>query len=305
MAPIHRFLLMLTLTMMWSPSFLFIKLAVEDFPPLVIVALRVSLATLLLVGIMLWKRISLPVSFTFWFHATMMAFLASALPFFLFCYAEQYIESALAAILNGCTPMFTAILAQLFLPSDRITPQKAMGVALSAGGLLLLFAPNIITGLSGTAMGLIAGTTAALSYAISHIYAKKYITGLPQFVAPTSQLISSTVLMVPLTLWFESPFSLPIPSFTAMAAVGGLALFGTVIAFIIYYKLMEVSGPTAISTVACFFPVGGMILGFFFLGETLTLGGLLASGMILVGLMTVNEVISWGFLTRKPVLQKD
>jgi drug/metabolite transporter (DMT)-like permease len=305
MSPIHRFLLMVALTATWSPSFLFIKLAVQEIPPLTIVALRVALASLMLIGILFWKRISLPLNSKFWFHAFMMAFFASAFPFFMFCYAEQYIESALAAILNGCTPMFTAILAQLLIPSDRMTPQKLIGVGLSAGGLFLMFAPNIASGLSGTTLGIAAGTMAAFSYALSHIYAKKYIAGQPPFVAPASQIIASTALIGPLALWFDAPLSLPFPSMAALGAIGGLALLGTVIAFIIYYKLMEYSGPTAISTVACFFPVGGMILGFLFLGETFTLGGLLAAGLILIGLMTVNDVISWGTLIRKPALQKE
>lgn len=291
MSPIRKFLLTLALTFMWSPSFLFIKLALQDFQPLTIAALRVSIAALLILGILYFRAGVLPKEKKFWFHAAVMALFASVAPFYLFAYAEQSIESALAAILNGTSPMFTALLTLYFLPSDRLTPQKALGIGLSAGGLFLLFAPNIANGLSGTLSGIMAGTLASISYSLSHIYGKKYISQQKPFVAPAAQLLMSAAYLVPLAIMIESPFSGPSPSWSAIGGILGLACFGTTIAFILYYKLLEYSGPTAISTVACFFPVGGMLLGFFFLDESFSLGNMLASLMILSGLMTVNEVL--------------
>jgi len=291
MTSARRLLLILALTAMWSPSFLFIKLAVQELPPFTVVTLRVALATAVLGLILLWYRRALPTDWLFWAHSMGMALFASVFPFVLFCYAEQTIESALAAILNGCSPMFTALLAHLFLPSDKLHPQKLLGIALSGSGLLFLFAPNIANGLSGTTLGIAAGAGAALCYAISHVYAKKYIVGKAPFIAPTAQLFCSSLLMAPLMLYFDAPWTLPMPSFQAMLSVFGLSFFGTVIAFIIYYKLLENCGPTAISMVACFFPAVGMLLGFVFLGESLSWGCLGASFMILLGLMIVNEIV--------------
>lgn len=291
MTPAKRIFLILALTAMWSPSFLFIKLAVEELPPFTIVALRVSIATLILGCILTLKKQSLPKEPLFWFHTTIMALFASVMPFALFCYAEQTIESALAAILNGCSPMFTALLAHLFITTDRLNPQKIVGIGLGAGGLAALFAPNIAAGLSGSTIGILAGASAALCYAISHVYAKKYITGQPPYVSPTAQLLCSSILLLPLMFFYDDPLNLPFPSLKAWLGIGGLSLFGTVIAFIIYYKLLEHCGPTAISMVACFFPVGGMLLGFAFLGETLSWASLGASFMILLGLLFVNNAI--------------
>lgn len=276
---------------MWSPSFLFIKLAIAELPPFTIVTLRVLISTLILGGLLALKRQPLPKSPIFWFHASVMALFASVAPFALFCYAEQTIESALAAILNGCSPMFTAFLAHLFIPSDRLQPQKVVGIALGAGGLASLFAPNIANGLSGSTLGILAGSAAAFCYAVSHIYAKKYITGQPPFVSPASQLLCSSLMLLPLMFLYDDPLNLSPPSVTAWIGIAGLSIFGTVIAFIIYYKLLEHCGPTAISMVACFFPVGGLLMGFLFLGETLSWGSLGASFLILFGLMIVNNVI--------------
>lgn len=299
MSPIKRFLLILALTMMWSPSFLFIKLAVHDLPPMTIVSLRVTIAAIILGGVLLWQGRGFPWEWSFWLRTTMMSFFSSAFPFTLFCYAEQSIDSALAAILNGASPMFTAILAQIFVASDRMNAQKAVGIGLSGAGVLLLFAPKLLEGVSGTTVGMAAATLAAFSYSVSHVYGKLYTTGQKPFVAPTAQFIVNALMLWPFALWNDDVFHLPMPSLEAVIGIFGLAIFGTVLAFIIYYKLLDHCGPTAISMVASFFPVVGMFLGFVFLGETFTFSGIIAAGMILTGMLTVNEVISFQLLKPK------
>lgn len=304
MSPLKRVVLILALTSMWSPSFLFIKLAIAELPPLTIVTCRVSIAAALMGLLLLWKRRTLPKNPQFWIHSGILALFSSVFPFCLFCYAEQTIESALAAVLNGSAPMFTALLAHQFLPSDRLHPQKILGIALSAGGLFFLFAPNFQQGFSGTALGMLAAVMASFSYGVSHVYAKKYQTGHVPFVVPTAQLICSTLFLIPLMFYFDAPLQLAIPSSKAILGICGLSLFGTVLALIIYFTLIEHCGPTAISTVACFFPVVGMILGFFFLGESLSWAGLAASALIFLGLLIVNEVIDFRKETKEAAVPK-
>lgn len=292
MSPVKRFLLMLALTCMWSPSFLFIKLAVEEIPPLTIASSRVTIAAIMLTIILYGKGFSFPRDRRFWMCTSIMAFFASVLPFYLFCYAETSIDSALAAIINGTTPMFTAVLAQIFVSSDRMTPQKVLGVLFSCCGVLVLFARQLTDGVNGTMLGLSAATLAAFCYSVSHVYGKLYTTGSKPFVAPASQLVLSSLMLLPFSLYFEPISELAMPSWTAIGGVLGLAIFGTVTAFAIYYKLLEHCGPTAISTVACFFPVNGMILGFFFLDETMPPEGILGSMMVLIGMVLVSEVVT-------------
>lgn len=293
MSSLKRFIFMLTLTFLWSPSFFFIKLALEDLPPMTIVALRVSLAAIVLTGVLAWKKTKLPTDLNFWIRISFMALLAAAFPFCLFCYAEQSIDSALAAIFNGASPMFTAVLAQLFVPSDRMTKQKVLGVLFSCVGLILLFLPKLFAGVDGSTLGMAAALTAAFSYSASHIYGKLYLSGkgIKPYVAPTAQFIAASLMICPLAFYHDQVWNLPMPSLTAISGVLGLVFFGSVTAFIIYYKLLEHSGPTAISTVACFFPVAGMFLGIVFLGETFTSTSMLASIIVFLGMLLVNEVI--------------
>lgn len=294
----------LALTAMWSPSFLFIKLAVEDLPPITVAASRIALATVILFMILRWKGYTMPKTWSFWGHAAIVGIFSTAFPFCLFCYAEQTIDSSLAAILNGTTPMFTALIAHLVIPSDRLNLTKTVGILCCALGLVTLFAPNLLAGVTGTTEGMLAATTAAFCYSIHHIYGKKFFTGHKPFVAPTSSLAISALLLWPFALYFERPFELPMPSLSAIGGICGLAVFGTTLAFIIYYKLLEESGPTAISLVACFFPVGGILLGVLFMNETFTILHLVAAAMILFGMGIVNGVIKMKFLERKPSLEQ-
>jgi len=187
--------------------------------------------------------------------------------------------------------MFTAVLAQIFVASDRMTPQKILGVFFSCCGVFVLFARQMFEGVDGTTLGLAAATVAALCYGLSHVYGKLYTTGSKPFVAPAGQLLVSAILLVPISLYYEPIADLAVPSMSALGGILGLVLVGTVCAFIVYYKLLEHCGPTAISTVACFFPVNGMLLGFFFLGETMNPEGLLGSMMVLTGMVLVSEVV--------------
>lgn len=305
MHPVKKLLLMMALTLMWSPSFLFIKLAVQDLPPLTIVSLRVTIASIFLLGILWFTGRRLPKSLSFWAITLGMALFSSIIPFTLFCYAEKSIDSALAALLNGTTPMFTALLAQYFVPSDRLDMQKLVGILLSTVGIVLLFSPQLMEGVDGTSIGMLAALVGSISYSISHIYGKLYTTGHTAYVAPTAQFLASAVTLWPIACWHDQIWTLPFPSYSSILGVCCLALFGTVIAFIIYYKLLEHCGPTAVSTVACFFPVGGMLLGCLFLEETFTFFNLIAALTILAGMLTVNNIIPINFFTRRNLKSKD
>jgi drug/metabolite transporter (DMT)-like permease len=304
MSPTKKFLLTLALASMWSPSFLFIKLAVEEIPPVTLAASRITIAASILVCILIWRGISIKGDLKFWFHASMMGMISMGIPFCLFSFAEQTIDSSLAAVLNGTTPMFTALLAHHFVPSDRMTAQKAIGIALCAAGLLFLFAPNLIEGMNGSSVGMLAVTFASFLYGVGHIYGKRYFTGHKPFVSPACALIACAVFLWPIALVCEQPYDMPMPSMLAISGVCGLAICGTVLAFTLYYKLLEISGPTAISLVACFFPVGGMLIGMVMLGEVFTFANMIASCIILVGMMIVNKVVNLDFLLLTKVSQE-
>lgn len=287
---------MIVLACMWSPSFLFVKLSVGEIPPLTLTACRVSLATLLFICLLVSLGRQMPRTLHFWKHAAVMAFFSSTLPFTLFCIAGMLIDTALAAIINGASPMFTLVLAQIFSPgSDRLSRAKVAGILVSIAGLLVLFYPSLKGDVDVSNVGMIAALMGAFVYGISHVYGKKFLSQYPPFVVPAAQMGFSSLYLWPVAFFVEAPINtLPYASWTAWTGVAGLAIMGSFCAFLIYYKLLRESGPTAVSAVACIFPVIAMFLGFIFLGESLSLHGIIATIMIFGGLFLVNEIVpSW------------
>lgn len=285
-----NFLLLLVLAALWGPSFLFIKVAVAEIPPLTIVLGRVGVGGILLYLILRMQGRNLPPPGRVWLHFTFAAIVQNAIPFLLFGWGEQYIDSALAAILNGTTPLFTLLLAHLFITDDRLTPTKSLGTLIGFSGLALLIAPSLLGGIKATTWGLMAVAAASLCYGIAIVYGRRNLRGLPPLVAPTAQLLLAAVFMMPLSLIFERPFSLPAPSWPALASLLALGVFGTGLAFVVYYRIMEQTSATYVSMVTYLVPVFGVILGVIVLNEQLGWNAYLGCALILLGVMIVNGV---------------
>jgi drug/metabolite transporter (DMT)-like permease len=278
------------LAALWGPSFLFIKVAVAEIPPLTLVAGRVGIAAALLLAMLRLQGGSLPKSRRLWMHFAVVGLFSNALPFALFSWGELYIDSALAAILNGTTPLFTMVLAHFFIADDRLSPVKVAGALLGFGGLALLIAPSLMGGVQATTLGLLAVTAAAASYGIAIVYTRQNLRGLPPLVGPVAQLTMASIYIVPLALIIEQPYRLPMPSWAAAGSLLTLAVFGTAVAFIVYYRLMERTSATYVSMVTYVVPVFGLALGIIVLAERPAWNAYAGCALILAGVMIVNGV---------------
>jgi drug/metabolite transporter (DMT)-like permease len=284
---------------LWGPSFLFIKVAVAEIPPLTIVLGRVGIGGILLYGVLRLQGRNLPPLGRVWLHFAFAAIVQNAIPFLLFGWGEQYIDSALAAILNGTTPLFTLLLAHMFTSDDRLTPTKTLGTFIGFSGLALLIGPSLLGGVKATTWGLIAVAVASLCYGIAIVYGRRNLRGLPPMVAPTAQLLLATLFMLPLSLVLEQPFNLPAPSWPALGSLLALGVFGTGLAFVVYYRIMEQTSATYVSMVTYLVPVFGVILGVVILNEQLGWNAYLGCALILLGVMIVNGVFRLAIWQRR------
>ena len=287
---LKNLLWLFVLAALWGPSFLFIKIAVHEIPPLTMVVGRVGIAALILIIILRLQGRRLPKLGPVWIHFAVMGLVQNALPFTLFNWGEQYIDSALAAISNGATPLFTILFAHIFVSDDRITPGKMVGVLVGFGGLIVLIAPSLTGGMEATSWGLIAVVVASISYGVAMVYSRLNLRGMPPLVAPTAQLTVATLYMIPLSLLIERPYTLPMPSLAAAGSLFVLAAFGTALAFVIYYRLIEQANASFVSMVTYVIPVFGVFLGVVVLNETLTWNAYVGCALILAGVMVVNGV---------------
>jgi drug/metabolite transporter (DMT)-like permease len=235
-----------------------------------------------------------------WKHFAVMGLVSNALPFVLFSWGEQYIDSALAAILNGATPLFTIVLAHFFTTDEDLTPNQGVGVLLGFAGLMVLMAPELAGGMQATSWGLLAMIVASFSYGVAIVYARRNLRGLPPLVAPAAQLSMATLYLVPLSLFIERPYTLAMPSWPAIGSLFTLAAFGTALAFVIYYRIMEQASATSLSMVTYMVPIVGTVLGVVVLNEQLGWNVYAGCALILLGVMIVNGVfrlVGWQRLT--------
>jgi len=293
-SPANNVWLLLALAACWSPSFLFIKLGLTGFPPLTLAALRVGLGAALLYALLHVRGERLPVSGSAWGRYALMGFLFNAFPFALFAFGEQHADSALAAILNGATPIFTLLLAHRYLHDERAGRASILGVLAGFAGMGLLFAPRLGNFLAlghggAELLGLAAFVVAALSYGVGGVFSRARMRGGPPMVTATGQLLCATAMLAPAALVFERPWTLA-PGPAAWGGALALAVLGTALAYRIYYRLLETATATFISTVTYVMPPIGVILGMVFLDERPGLGAIAGCALIVGAVMLVNRV---------------
>ena len=279
---------LLVLTLCWGPSFLFIRVIVHEVPPVTMVAGRMLGAAALLYALLRLRGGRLPRDRKTWLHFTFLAVVGVVIPFVMVGWGEQYVDSAVASILNGTVPIFTLVLAHFWTDDDRMTPRSVFGVLLGMGGVVLLIAPQVDEGASFGVLGSIACVLSAAFYGLSGVYARKFLRGLPPLVAPTMQFTLAALMLVPLSLAADAPWTLAMPSLTTWGSWVGLTLVGTVAAFVIYFRMLEIATASYISMVTYLVPVLGVLLGVAVLDEGLRWNAYAGCGLILVGVFAVN-----------------
>ena len=281
-------LLLLLLSTVWGASYLFIKIAVSEVPPLTLVAGRLLLSAVLMWILLRILGQSMPRRRSAWGAYAVMGFLSGLLPFALISWGEQYIPSGLAALLQATMPIFTVILAHFLAEDESLTWKKALGIMIGFLGVVLLMLPDLRQGLQTNWMGQLAIIASSLSYACAAIFARKRLRGQSPLASTTGQLTMGALYTLPLSLLVDQPFDLA-PSPPALAAWLVLSLLGTVLAYVIYYTLLERTSATFVSTVTYIIPINGLILGALILGEPLTGTILGSSALILFGVLLVSN----------------
>jgi drug/metabolite transporter (DMT)-like permease len=274
---------LLSLSILWGGSFFFAKVAIAELRPLTVVFARVSLAALALNLVLMMRQRSLFRRSSPWPSYFAMGFLNNLLPFSLIFWGQTQIASGLASILNATTPLFTLIVAHLFTLDERINGTKLAALLTGLAGVILLIGPDLSFDVGIGIGGQLACLTAALSYAFAGIYGRRFQrTGVEPMEAAAGQVSASTVLILPIMLVIDQPWTLSAaPSFYVWSALAGLALLSTALAYVLYFRILAVAGPTNLLLVTFLIPVTAILLGGAFLGEGLEPYHL--AGMAIIG----------------------
>ncbi|MGD8855073.1 MAG: EamA family transporter [Chloroflexota bacterium] len=287
----RNLLQLLLLAALWGPSFLLIKVAVAEIPPISLIFGRVGLAAVLLYLLLRLSGGKLPGPGRIWFPLAVVALFQTSLPLVLLSWAEQHIDSALAAILNSLTPLFTILFAHLLTADDKLTIPKAAGIVLGLIGVLFFVAPALQSGMQASTWGILAMIVVTASYGFAGVHTRNHLNNLPPLVAPAGQMAMSAFFLLLPMLIIEQPFAQPIPPPQAIGAVVGLAVLGTVLAFIVYYHLLRSASASYVSMVTYLVPVIGILLGVIILDERLAWNDFVGFGLILLGVLIVNGTL--------------
>lgn len=275
---------------MWGSSYLFIKIAVDDFGTFTLITLRLLIGAAFLWLVIRATRTPLPRERRIYGHLIVMATINIALPFTLITWAEQSVDSALAAILNSTVPLFVIVIAPAFLPEEPIRVNGLVGLAIGFIGVILLVSPNLI-GVRGDPFGAIALLGSSLTYAIGNVYNRRNVRGLPPMIPAVFQVTFALLIVAVLALVLEQPWTVT-PELDAWFAVVWLGIFGSGLAYLAYFRLLGRWGATRTALVAYLLPIFGIVLGWLVLDEQVDLTLIVGTALVIAGVAIVNA--RWG-----------
>lgn len=289
MNPINRTMgpaewsLLITLSVLWGGSFFFVGVAVTGLPPFTIVALRVGIAALVLNLFILSTGMHMPLDRQVWLAFLGMGFINNLIPFSLIVWGQTHIASGLASILNATTPLFSVMVAHRLTTDEKMSPGKIAGIVLGIVGVVTIIGPGVLRGLGTNVLAQLAILGASLSYSFGAVFGRRFRDmGIKPHVTATGQVSASTLMLLPLALMVDRPWTLSTPGMEVWGAVLGLAVLSTSVAYIIYFRILASSGATNILLVTFLIPVSAVLLGVTVLDEQLQPQHV--AGMLLIGM---------------------
>lgn len=287
---IKDLLAFVTLGLIWGSSFLWIKIAVAEIGPFLLVALRILFGILTLLVVITITQPKWPRKRQVWVSLSLLGLINTALPYLLISWGEQYIESAVAAILNSTAPLFTMVLAHVFVSDDRLTRTRFFALLIGFAGIVLLLSRDLDGGFQSSLIGQSAVVLASISYAISTVYARHATKSLPPAMRAIIPLLGADLLMWGLTPLAEAPLAAPRMPITWIAIIW-LGTLGVAVAYLLYFYLLHSVGPTRTILVTYLFPLVGVILGVLFLNEALDWHLIIGGGLVIGSIVAVNRPI--------------
>ncbi len=282
-----QWLTFLALGFMWGSSYLFIKLAVDDFGTFTLVALRLAVGAALLWVVMLLAGQELPRQRRLYGHLLVMACVNIVIPFALITWAERSVDSSIAAILAAAVPLFAIVIAPLFLHDEPIRLNGIAGLAIGFVGVVVLTSRNLGTAGSDVT-GEIALLGAALSYAVGAVYSRHNMRGVRPMIPAVFQVTFAMLIAGTIAIIFEHPWDAR-PDAQAIFSIAWLGLLGSGVAYLANFRLLASWGATRTTLVAYVIPVVGIVLGFLVLNEPIDIRLLIGTGLVVGGVALVNS----------------
>lgn len=280
-------IMLLVLAAVWGGSFFFSEVALKEVPPLTIVLHRVLWSLPVLYFIVKWQKLEIPKSLKIWLSYLVMGALNNAIPFSLIFWGQLTIESGLSSILNGTTAVFGAVVAGLLLADEPLTSRKIVGALFGVFGVAVIMGLDSLSSLDPRNLAQLAVLGAALSYSFAGVWGKRMLSGQPPIMNAFGMIAGSTILIIPTALINDGIPNLDLSTGT-WASLLSLSLLATVLAYILYFKVLVRVGSANLMLVTLLIPPFAIGLGIVFLGERLGIDAWIGFALIAVGLVITD-----------------
>jgi drug/metabolite transporter (DMT)-like permease len=280
-------LLLVILSLLWGGTFYLAEIALPEIPPFTLVFLRIMSAALMLHLVLRIRAIDFPWSTRLFAQFMMMGLLNNVVPFSLIFWGQTQLGAGLASILNAMSPIFTVVVAHFLTDNEKATGPKVLGVLIGFAGVTILIGFEAVSGMMRHFWAEIAVVTATVFYAFSAVYGRRFNHHAP-IVSATGQLTASTVLMVPVVLIFDTPWTMPMPSASAWLAVLSMGLLSTALAYVLFYRILAIAGATNLQLVTFLIPATAILLGTALLDELLLPQHWLGMAVIFMALTVID-----------------
>jgi drug/metabolite transporter (DMT)-like permease len=283
-APVRRLFL---LAFIWGWSFLFIKVAGEGLTPTTVAWARIALGAAVLYAVIRSQGRPVPVDTTSLRHYAVVALCGSVVPFTLLAWGEQHITSALTAVLNASTPLFTAVFAAVGL-RERLRPVQIAGLALGIVGVAVAAGVGASDLKGSSAAGAVAAILAGAGYGVAFVYMRRHLVAYAPIVAATGQLATGAVLLLPVAAATSVAGGVSLTA-TRIASIVLLGVLGTGAAYVLNYRIIADVGATKASLVTYIIPVVAVVVGILVLDEPFEARLLVGGALTVVGIAAVNR----------------
>lgn len=281
--------MLVALATVWGGSFFFNGVAIRELPVFTVVVSRVALAALILLAILRLHGERMPRDRRVWTAFFGMGLLNNVIPFSLIVGGQQHIASAVASILNASTPLFGVVFAHFLTGDEKMTGGKLAGVVIGFIGVAVMIGFDALQSLGTNVVAQLMCLAGAVSYAFAGIFGRRFRTmGVTPMTTATGQVVASSVVLLPLMLAIDRPWTLAAPSMATLGALVGVAALSTALAYVLYFRILSTAGATNLLLVTFLIPVSAIVLGVLFLGESLLPKHFAGMALIGIGLAAID-----------------
>ena len=286
-------LLLLFLSLIWGSSFYFIGEGVKSVPPLTLVFYRIFFAGLALYLVFLWLRRRLPKKLDFWIKVAVMALLNNIIPFTLIAWGQQTISGGLASILNSNTAFAAVFLAAIFIPSEKLGIRRIIGTLIGICGVTLVTGFDVLKEITLTSLSQLAVLLASISYALGSVWGQTQLSVYePKDIACGTLLIGS-LISVPFVILTNGIPNFAVFDLKFILILFGLSIAGTAVAYIVYFRILELAGAANLMLVTIIVPVFAILIDVILLQKWISLQIFLGFIVISFGLLLIDGRLLW------------